>query len=216
MIKHIIFDVDKTIYPESCGFGDEMDRRISQYTATYIDIPLEDADILRRESFKKYGTTLKWLQTEHGLTDTEHFLDKVHPKNVDQYLPNKNKVRRIFNDISIPMSILSNGPIENIDRILNFYEIKALFHPIVDIKMNNLLGKPNRVAYEYILKQIDCPINQILFVDDVEEYLAPFKNMGGQVLLINETNKTTALGFDQINNILDLPDYLKTVTNIVK
>ena len=80
MIKHIIFDVDKTIYPDSCGFGDEMDRRITQFTSDYIKIPFTEANVLRSTSVKLYGTTLRWLQVEHGLTDTELYLDYVHPK----------------------------------------------------------------------------------------------------------------------------------------
>ena len=87
-VKHIIFDVDKTIYPNSCGFGDEMDRRISEYAANYINTSLVEADELRKISVKNYGTTLRWLQMEHGLTDTDHYLDFVHPKDVENYLPN--------------------------------------------------------------------------------------------------------------------------------
>ncbi|QEN05434.1 hypothetical protein EW093_12160 [Thiospirochaeta perfilievii] len=209
MIKHIIFDVDKTIYPESCGFGDEMDRRISQYAAKHINLPFEVADELRKTSVKNYGTTLRWLQLEHGLTDTDHYLDFVHPIDVESYLPNKEEIHNILRDIDIPMSILSNGPIENVDRILHFYNIKDLFNPIIDIKMNNLKGKPYIEVYEKILKEINLPINQILFVDDVEDYLIPFHDMGGNVLLINETSKKTRMNFDQLKNILELSDYLK-------
>lgn len=215
MIKHIIFDVDKTIYPESCGFGDEMDSRISEYTATFIDIPLDRANELRKKSVKKYGTTLKWLQVEHGLSDTNHYLDAVHPVDVENYLPNREEINRILNNIDIPMSILSNGPIENVNRVLSYYNIDNLFSPIIDIKMNRLTGKPNKSAYETILNKIDVDIEEILFIDDVEDYLIPFHEMGGNVLLINEQNKNTNMGFDQIKSILYLPDYLKREFNIV-
>lgn len=215
MIKHIIFDVDKTIYPESCGFGGEMDKRISLYTATFIDIPLKEANELRKRSLKQYGTTLQWLQQEHGLSDTDHYLDAVHPENVEEYLPNREEVNNTFNKIPVPMSILSNGPIENVNRILNYYQINHLFNPIIDIKMNNMVGKPNISAYKMILDKIDCPIGEILFIDDVEDYLIPFHEMGGNVLLINEKNKPTKMGFSQIKTILSLPDYLKSEFNVV-
>lgn len=209
MIKHIIFDVDKTIYPESCGFGDEMDRRISQYAASYINKPIDDANTLRRLSVKNYGTTLRWLQVEHGLTNTDHYLDFVHPVDVENYLPNKKGIHDIFHKINVPISILSNGPIENVDRILHFYEIKHLFNPIIDIKINKLKGKPYTEVYEKILKEINLPINEVLLVDDVEGYLIPFHDMGGNVLLINEYNKPTRMNFDQIGNIMELPkEYL--------
>ncbi len=209
MIKHIIFDVDKTIYPSSCGFGDEMDKKISEYTAKHIGVDFNTANSLRSKSVKEYGTTLRWLQVEHGLTNIDHYLDFVHPKNVEEFLPNRAQVHKTFHSINIPMSILSNGPIENIDRILGFYSIKELFNPIIDIKMNNLKGKPYKEAYEKILKELDLPVQQILFIDDVEDYLAPFHHMAGQVLLINEDKKPTKMGFDQIKNILELPNYLK-------
>lgn len=205
MIKHIIFDVDKTIYPASCGFGDEMDRRISQYAADHIDISLEEANRLRKLSVKEYGTTLRWLQLEHGLIDTDHYLDYVHPINVERYLPHRELVKDLFHRIKISISILSNGPIENVDRILHFYGVKHLFDPIVDIKMNNLKGKPYIEVYEKILKEINLPIEEVLLVDDVEDYLIPFHDMGGKVLLINEYEKPTKMGFNEIKNILELP-----------
>lgn len=210
MIKHIIFDVDKTIYPDSCGFGDEMDRRISEYTASFIKTPLEEADRLRIDSYKKYGTTLRWLQLEHGLTDTDHYLDFVHPVDVENYLPNKKEIHEVLHKIKLPISILSNGPMENVDRILHFYEVKELFNPIIDIKMNKLKGKPYTEVYEKILKMINIPINEVLLIDDVEEYLIPFHDMGGHVLLVNEKNRPTKMGFDQIRNIMELPqEYLE-------
>lgn len=215
MIKHIIFDVDKTIYPSSCGFGDEMDRRISQYTADFIKISLDQANLLRRRSVKDYGTTLRWLQVEHGLKDTEHYLDYVHPKDVHNYLPNRDEVKNMFHKIPISISILSNGPIENVDRILHYYNIKHLFNPIIDIKDNNLKGKPHRESYEKILNHIDHNIGEILFVDDVEDYLIPFHDMGGNVLLVNEREKHTKMKFDEITNILELPIYLKNNFNII-
>lgn len=209
MIKHIIFDVDKTIYPESCGFGDEMDRRISQYAANYINKPLKDANKLRKLSLKNYGTTLRWLQVEYGLTNTDHYLDYVHPIDVENYLPNKKEIHNVLHKINMPISILSNGPIENVNRILHFYNIKHLFNPIIDIKMNKLKGKPYTEVYENILKQINLPIEEILLVDDVEDYLIPFHDMGGNVLLINEKNKPTKMNFNQIGSILELPkEYL--------
>ncbi len=211
MIKHIIFDVDKTIYPDSCGFGDEMDRRISEYAANYINTSLVEADELRKISVKNYGTTLRWLQMEHGLTDTDHYLDFVHPKDVENYLPNRKEVHEVFHGINIPMSILSNGPIENVNRILGFYDISTLFNPIIDIRMNNLKGKPYIEVYEKIVKEINLPISEILFVDDVEDYLIPFHDMGGHVLLVNEKSKPTKMGFDQIRNIIELQDYIQNI-----
>lgn len=215
MIKHIIFDVDKTIYPESCGFGGVMDDKISEYTAAFMNISLKEANKLRKESVRNYGTTLKWLQEEHGLTDTDHYLNAVHPEDVENYLPHREKIKATLHNINIPMSILSNGPIENVNRILNFYSISNLFDPIIDIKINNLVGKPNVSSYEKILKEIDHSIDEILFIDDVEDYLIPFFNMGGKVLLVNENKKPTKMGFNQIKNILYLPDYLKREFNIV-
>ena len=129
-------------------------------------------------------------------------------KNVHDYLPNKSEIKEVFNSIKIPMSILSNGPMENVNRILDFYNITHLFKPIIDIKMNNLVGKPNAEVYEKILKEINLPIHEVLFVDDVEDYLIPFHDMGGKVLLVNEKNIPTKMNFDQINNILEIKEYI--------
>lgn len=209
MIKHIIFDVDKTIYPASCGFGDEMDRRITEYTSRLLNKPMEEAQILRKKSIYTYGTTMRWLQVEHGMEDIEDFLDKIHPKDVENYMPHKREINNMFSSLPCPASVLSNGPMENVDRILNYYNIRDHFHFIADIRYNNFIGKPNLPAYNSILNEIQEKAENILFIDDVEQYLVPFHKMGGRVLLINESSKKTENGFDEIRNILELPEYLE-------
>jgi putative hydrolase of the HAD superfamily len=215
MIEHIIFDVDKTIYPESCGFGDEMDRRINEFTANFLNIPLEKADSLRKSTIKKYGTTMRWLQTEHNLVDTERYLDYVHPKNVHDYLPHKNEIKEMFHAIKLPFSILSNGTIENINRIINFYGIENLFNPVISIRDNNLVGKPDPSFYNILLSKINIEPKKILLVDDAEQNLVPFSHLGGYVLHVNEKNAPTKDKFDTITNILHLRAYLKNRFNIV-
>lgn len=209
MIKHIIFDVDKTIYPASCGFGDEMDRRITEYTSRLLNKPMEEAHVLRKKSLYTYGTTMRWLQVEHGMEDIDHFLDAVHPKDVENYMPDRDAINALFRNLPCPASVLSNGPMENVDRILNYYGIRDSFHFIADIRYNSFVGKPNLPAYNAILKEIREEPENILFVDDVEQYLVPFHNLGGKVLLINESFRETQYGFDQIKNILELPSYLE-------
>lgn len=68
---YLLFDLDETLYPSSCGLMQEVSRRMTAFVAGYLKIDPQRAAELRKELSRKYGTTLTGLIREHGLADPE-------------------------------------------------------------------------------------------------------------------------------------------------
>ncbi len=196
-INYILFDLDNTLYPADSGLFKEIDRRMTVFVSRLLNLPPEEAESLRRYLSSKYGTTLSGLTAEYNLKNTEEYLREVHPKNVELYIKRDEKLIDFLKRLKIEKSILTNSPREHAERVLNVLGIKDYFQYIFDIRLNNLMGKPNTEVYLKVLAKINRKPEETLFIDDLPSYLMPFKKLGGNIILIDRYHK--------YNNISDIP-----------
>jgi len=210
-IEYLLFDLDNTLYPKSSGMGIEIDHRMTAFVAEHLGIPPTNAKAKRIKYRDNYGTTLQGLVHDDGFNNPEEFFNKVHPADIHRYIEKDPQLREMLLSIKIPKSILTNSPREHAFRILKYLEIDTFFENIFDIRFNNFKGKPALELYEKVLKTIDKKPQNVLFIDDLELYLQPFMEIGGNVLLVNENEAGSVLNsIPVINSIKQLPRYLKT------
>ncbi len=62
-----MFDLDNTLYPHHVNLWEQVDGRIREYVATMLKLSHEDAFRLQKDYYKRYGTTMRGLMTEHGM-----------------------------------------------------------------------------------------------------------------------------------------------------
>ncbi|MDP6691118.1 MAG: pyrimidine 5'-nucleotidase, partial [Alphaproteobacteria bacterium] len=62
-----IFDLDNTLYPAACDLGVQLGRRMGEFVAQYLDLPLDQARVVQKRYFHAHGTTLRGMMVEHGL-----------------------------------------------------------------------------------------------------------------------------------------------------
>ncbi|MBT6913070.1 MAG: pyrimidine 5'-nucleotidase, partial [Rhodospirillaceae bacterium] len=72
-----IFDLDNTLYPASSDLGAQLGRRMGEFVAKFLDLPLDQARVVQKHYFHTYGTTLRGLMVEKNLQPDE-YLDYVH------------------------------------------------------------------------------------------------------------------------------------------
>ena len=56
-----IFDLDNTIYDIKAGLFEKISRRITEYIISTLSVTREEANLVRRNMYKKYGLTLTGL-----------------------------------------------------------------------------------------------------------------------------------------------------------
>ena len=59
-----VFDLDNTLYPHHLNLWQQVDERIRDYIAKYLDIAHDDAFKLQKDYYRRYGTSMRGLMTE--------------------------------------------------------------------------------------------------------------------------------------------------------
>ncbi|MFQ3621450.1 MAG: HAD-IA family hydrolase [Spirochaetales bacterium] len=208
MIQAILFDLDNTLYPASSGLDREIDRRMTVFTARYLGIPEKLAHALRKSDAKTYGTTLLWLRKVYGFHDIEEYIKEVHPLNVEDFISYDPRLETLLKSLPYPKAILTNSPIEHAERVLKCLKIGSYFDAVFDIRSNRFKGKPYPEAYVRAVNFFGKKIEDVLFVDDLPNYLQAFQHLGGKGVLIDEEGIHKDMGIPSIPSVLDLPRYL--------
>ena len=168
--------------------------------ADFLKLPMDEAAALRKERMPRYGTTLEWLRTEHGLKDVQAYFRFVHPlSEANELTPDKN-LRPFLMSLGLPLTVLTNAPRVHADTVLDFYDIKDLFESIHDIETNNLSGKPHESAYMNAVKWGGHSLEDTLFFDDHAKYTRGYAAIGGKAVLVCGPNADTAVSGVGANN----------------
>ena len=185
--KHLLFDLDNTLYPASSDMCSGITNRMMECVADFFHCSMEEAFALRKEKMVHFSTTQEWLRSE-GMTDIEGFLARVHPDNEADQLQPQPGLREFLISLNMPMSILTNAPHEHADRVLAKLGISDLFMAITDIRDTDFNGKPYAFAYKAALKKAGAELKSTLFFDDMQKYTDGWVALGGTAILIGDQN----------------------------
>lgn len=187
--QHLLFDLDNTLYPASSTMNDLIQIRMLECVAEQFHCTIEEARALKKERIVHYSTTLEWLRSE-GLTDVEGFLAHVHPADEAESLKPIAGLREYLQSLPLPMSILTNSPIEHAQRVVEKLGIADLFVAITDIRDAGFKGKPYSNSYLAALAKVGgtATVENTLFLDDMRKYTDGWCALGGTSILIGDDN----------------------------
>lgn len=224
-IKHLLFDLDNTLYPSTSTMDAGITRRMMECVAEFLNCDMETAIKIRAEKVPGFSTTLEWLRHE-GLTDVEKYLAHVHPENEADELQPQPGLRDLLLSIPYSKSILTNGTHQHAERVLKKLEIEDLFETVSDIRDAGFNGKPYWNSYEAALKKVNADMETTLFLDDLWKYTDGWTMRGGTAVLVGKKNgnhlskdaksmqnlpEVTQGKTYRIEDIYQLPELLKTI-----
>ena len=185
MFKAILFDLDNTLYSETCGVFDLIDIRMNEWLTTRLHIPANEVDQFRTHYFLKYGTTLRGLMLHHGV-DPREFLDFVHDVPVGDFLTVDEELRRTLEVIPSRKIIFTNSDYKHANRILDALGVRDLFEKVFDIEAMRFVPKPNPEPYQLALEYLSLSPAECLLIDDMERNLIPARQIGMHTVLIGD------------------------------
>src|SRR2546423_10452894 len=144
-----VFDLDNTLYPDHRNLGQQVDERIRDYIARFLKITHEEAFRLQKDYYKRYGTSMRGLMTEHGMAPDD-FLDFVHQIDHSPLEPNAALGAAIEN-LPGRKLILTNGTRRHADAVLARLALDRHFDDVFDIVAAELEPKPSRPTYDRFL-----------------------------------------------------------------
>ena len=204
MIGHILFDLDCTLYSSRWGLEENVSRRVREFTASWLGLPLEESEPLRREGFARCGTTIDWLVSEKGFTDVAGYQAFLHPENEAENLPPDPELRRFLLGLPCRCSVLTNAPLFHAERIIKKLGIEGIFLNVFDILGNGLKGKPHASAFRRALDAVGLTPGEVLFVDDIPRYVEGYLALGGRGILFDENNVHPDFPHDRISGLFEL------------
>lgn len=208
MIRHLLLDLDNTLYPASGGMDEGITRRMIGFVASWLGISTEEAVRRRIEGLPGYGTTLEWLKAEHGLQDENFYFSQVHPESEIEELQKDPALRDYLLGLGLPLTLLTNAPMSHAKRLLRFFNIEDIFLGVFDVTYHNGKGKPHASSFLDTLSAVDHSVEDSLFVDDHPKYVRGYKAIGGQAVLVDEKDRFADLARDEdfwrIASIYDL------------
>ena len=144
-----VFDLDNTLYPHHLNLWQQVDDRIRQYIARFLNVTHEEAFRVQKDYYKRYGTTMRGLMTEHGLKPDD-FLDFVHQIDHSPLEPNP-ALGAALEKLAGRKLILTNGTRKHADAVMRRLAVHQHFEGIFDIVAAGLEPKPSRQTYERFL-----------------------------------------------------------------
>jgi putative hydrolase of the HAD superfamily len=210
VIKHLIFDLDNTLYSSRYGLEDDVSFRIRKYVSALLGITPEEVREIRRANMRQYGTCLEWLMAEKGFTDIETYLDAVHPKDEADSLPRDDKLRALLAGIPIPKAILTNSPREHADLILDKLGVADLFTHIFEIRQCGFKGKPQKEVFDHALNSLKLGFHEVLFIDDNPHNIEVFIGYGGNGLLFDENDVHADCSLPRIRELEEIRERVRS------
>ena len=207
MIRHILFDLDSTLYSINMGLEDDFFERLKVFTSAWLKRPWAECEPLRKEALTKYGTTLEWLIKEESLVDIDEYYAHVHPENEADSLSPDHALRRFLESLPCPCSVLTNAPRFHAERIIAKLELEGIFRNIFAVDASGIKGKPHPAAYNNALNTLALKAEEVLFVDDVPRYVEGYLALGGMGILLDENDVHKDYTGEKIRDLKELSNF---------
>jgi putative hydrolase of the HAD superfamily len=169
-----IFDLDNTLYPAECDLFAQVDQRMGEFIAKYLDLPFAEARSIQKAYYREYGTTLAGLMAVHGL-EPDRFLDYVHDIDVSM-VPPAPELGAALDLLPGEKYIFTNGSRTHAENVAGQLGILEKFEDVYDIGRAGYVPKPDPVAYRKFLEahKID-PRDAAMFEDMPHNLEAPHR-----------------------------------------
>jgi putative hydrolase of the HAD superfamily len=177
-----VFDLDNTLYPHHLNLWQQVDERIREFVAKFLDVGREEAFRVQKDYYRRYGTTMRGLMTEHGL-NPDDFLDFVHEIDHSPLTPNPTLGAAIE---ALPgrKLILTNGTRKHADAVIRRLAIHHHFEGVFDIVAAELEPKPLPQTYDRFLKAHGVDPASAAMFEDLARNLAVPHALGMTTVLV--------------------------------
>ncbi|HVZ50738.1 MAG TPA: pyrimidine 5'-nucleotidase [Pseudolabrys sp.] len=177
-----VFDLDNTLYPHHLNLWQQVDERIRSFVADFLKVSHDEAFRLQKDYYKRYGTTMRGLMTEHGL-NPDDYLEYVHQIDHSPLVPNP-ALGAALERLPGRKLILTNGTRKHAEAVMRRLEIHHHFEDVFDIAAADLDPKPLPQVYERFLKRHQVDPRKSAMFEDLARNLAVPHALGMITVLV--------------------------------
>jgi putative hydrolase of the HAD superfamily len=177
-----VFDLDNTLYPHHLNLWQQVDERIREYVAKFLRVTHEEAFRVQKDYYRRYGTTMRGLMTEHGL-QPDAFLEMVHQIDHSPLTPNPT-LGAAIEKLPGRKLIMTNGTRQHAEMVLQRLEIRRHFDDVFDIAAADLDPKPMPQVYDRFLARYGVDPKRAAMIEDLARNLEVPHALGMTTVLV--------------------------------
>tara|TARA_R110002020_G_scaffold15140_43_gene53443 strand:- start:1558 stop:2319 length:762 start_codon:yes stop_codon:yes gene_type:complete len=177
-----VFDLDNTLYPAHSSLFAQVNDRIREYVQKLLGLEAQAAHDLQKDYYQRYGTTLRGLMDEHGISP-DAFLEYVH--DID-HSPLQADARLGDAIAALPgrRFIMTNGSRRHAENVAARLGITDHFEDIFDIVAAELIPKPDAATYARFLKMHGLEPTSAAMFEDLSRNLKVPADLGMRTVLV--------------------------------
>ena len=184
-IKYWLFDLDNTLYSGATKVFDQVDKRMSDYISSKLNISREEAKKIQKNYFVEYNTTLNGMIKNHKI-DANEFLEFVHDIDLN-FLKEDKLLGEEIGKINGKKIIFTNGSRKHAKNVIKRLGIDRHFDGIFDIVSADFIPKPSIKTYKKIIEKFKIEPQYSIFIEDIARNLKPAYELGMKtVWIIND------------------------------
>jgi putative hydrolase of the HAD superfamily len=213
-IEAWIFDLDNTLYHVSANLFDQIDRRMCEYVAKYLNIPAAEAYKVQKSFFREHGTTLRGMMDCHDM-DPGPYLDYVHdidfsPIETDQIMIDALEAlpgRKI---------VFTNSATKYARRVLERLGIEHQMEGVFDIVDAGYIPKPAPAVYDRFVEKYEIDPTRAVMVEDIVRNLAPAAVLGMKTVWVQTDRPWAEAGVEATNPDFTTDNLSKWLAEVVR
>jgi len=202
-----VFDLDNTLYPAGTTIYPEVERRMNEFIMRALELPLAEAQELRRRFFLTHGTTLRGLMVDYGMAPGP-FLDYCHDLDL-RALPPDPRLAAAIAALPGRKLIFTNATTRHAERVLERLGMGDAFAHIHDIVACDYLPKPDPSGYHALIARHALDARRCAMVEDMAKNLVPAAALGMTTIWVKGGPLADDAGAEHIHyTVDDLADFL--------
>jgi putative hydrolase of the HAD superfamily len=183
-----VFDLDNTLYPHHVNLWQQVDARIGEFVSAWLKISPEQARVIQKDYYRRYGTTMRGMMTEHGVR-ADDFLAYVHKIDHSPLQPNP-AMGAAIKKLSGRKLILTNGSVDHVEAVLERLGLASHFDGVFDIIAAELEPKPAPQTYaKFLALHAVEPTKAAMFEDLARNLVVPHQLGMTTVLVVPDGSK---------------------------
>jgi putative hydrolase of the HAD superfamily len=182
-----IFDLDNTLHDANPHIFPHLNRAMTAWLMTELELEQAEADRLRLHYWHRYGATLLGLMRHHG-TRPAHFLHGTH--DVEALRPGvvfDRALRHMLARLPGRRIVFTNGPAHYAEAVLAVMGMRHLFDAVHAIEHSRYVPKPRLAGFLHLLRDQHVMAADCIMVEDTAANLRTAKQLGMRTVWISRS-----------------------------
>jgi putative hydrolase of the HAD superfamily len=206
MTRTWLFDLDNTLHDASPHIFPHINRSMREYIEHHLGVDAQEANRLRQNYWKRYGTTLLGLMQHHN-TDPHHFLQETHLfHDLKPMVVFKKTTLQALRRLPGKKIIFSNAPRHYMEAILKITGLWRHFNAAYSVENLGFQPKPMLAGFHTLLRAEHLDPHRCIMVEDSLINLVAAKKLGMKTVWVSTDLRQSPFVDIKIGNIRRLPE----------